>query len=201
MAKIDLKKQLKAAYKATTKPALIKIPPMKALMIDGMGNPETSAEFRQGMEALFSLSYTMKFTLKKEQGLDWTVMGPECLWWADDWTAFTEKRYDEWKFTLLIVQPDVVTAAHLRRFAKELAKKKPSPAYAKVRLGRLKEGLCAQVMHVGPYEEAPVTIGKLFEFIDAQGKKPCGKHHEVYLNDPRRVAPAKLKTIMREPVK
>jgi hypothetical protein len=200
MEKIDLKKQFKAAYKATTKPSILKIPPMKALMIDGMGDPKTSPEFRQDIEALYGLSYTMKFTLKKEQGLDWTVMGMECLWWADDPTAFPEKRYEEWKYTILVVQPDFVTPKHLRRFAAELEEKKGSPMFRKVRLGTLREGLCAQVLHVGPYQEAPKTIVMLHEFIEAQGKTACGKHHEIYLNDPRRVAPEKLKTIMREPV-
>ena len=142
----------------------------------------------------------MKFTLKKEEGLDWAVMGLEGLWWADDPSAFPEQRKDEWKWTLLIVQPDFIKAKHVRRFAAELAEKKGSQIFKKVRLEKLREGLCAQVMHVGPYKDAPATIGRLFEFIETQGKSACGKHHEVWLSDPRRMAPEKLKTIMREPV-
>jgi hypothetical protein len=201
MKKIDLRKQLKAVYKASASPALVEVPPLNCLRIDGRGDPNTSPQFRQAMEALYALSYTMKFASKKAGGPDWTVMGLEGLWWTDERDGFRMGiRRDLWHWTMLIVQPEVVTAKMLAQTAKELAAKKGNPAIAQVRLERLAEGLCAQVMHVGPYDAEEPTIAALHEFIAAQGRHPRGKHHEVYLGDPRRAAPGKLKTLLRQPV-
>lgn len=200
MEKIDLRKQLKAVYKASAKPTLVEVPPLDCLMIDGRGDPNTSPQFPQMMQALYGLSYTMKFASKKAGGPDWTVMGLEGLWWMADGQPFRIEHKSKWLWTLLIVQPEVVTAKMLARTAKDLAAKKDNPAIAQVRLERLKEGLCAQVLHVGPYSAEGPTIAALHEFITAQGKKPRGKHHEIYLGDPRRVAPERLRTILRQPV-
>jgi hypothetical protein len=200
MHKIDLRKQLKALYKAAAAPALVEVPPLSCLMIDGRGDPNTSPQFRQALEALYGLSYTMKFASKKAGGPDWTVMGLEGLWWTDDRDNFRFDRKDLWRWTLLIVQPDVVTAKTLTQTAKELAAKKDNSAIAQVRLERLSEGLCAQVLHVGPYSAEQPTIARLHEFIAAQGRKPRGKHHEIYMSDARRVPPERLKTILRQPV-
>ncbi len=170
-------------------------------MIDGRGDPNTSPRFRQAVEALYGLSYTMKFASKKAGGPDWTVMGLEGLWWTDTQGNFRiDLRKDRWNWTMLIVQPQVVTAKMLAKTAKELAAKKDNPAIAQVRLERLTEGLSAQVLHVGPYDAEAPTIALLHEFIAAQGRRPRGKHHEIYLGDPRRAAPQKLKTLLRQPV-
>jgi hypothetical protein len=201
MKKIDLKKQLAAAYKASRKPVIVQVPPLSCLMIDGRGNPNTSPQFRQIMEALYGLSYTMKFTSKMSGGPDWTVMGLEGLWWSDPQGTFRmDSPKDRWQWTMLIVQPEVVTRAMFARTAKELSAKKGNPAIAQVRLDRLAEGLCAQVLHVGPYDAEGPTIAALHEFIAAQGRKLRGKHHEIYLGDPRRAAPEKLKTLLRQPI-
>jgi hypothetical protein len=201
MDKIDLRKQLKALYKAAATPVLVELPPLSCLMIDGRGDPNTSPQFHQAMEALYGLSYTMKFASKKAGGPDWTVMGLEGLWWTGEGDGFRMGvRKDLWNWTMLIVQPEVVTAKTLAQTAKELAAKKDNPAIAQVRLERLKEGLCAQVLHVGPYSAEGPTIARLHEFIAAQGRRPRGKHHEIYLSDARRVPPERLKTILRQPV-
>ena len=201
--KIDLKKQLAAAYKASRKPVIVQVPPLSCLMIDGRGDPNASPQFRQVMEALYGLSYTMKFASKMSGGPDWTVMGLEGLWWTDPQGTFRmDCPKDRWQWTMLIVQPEVVTQAMFARTAKELFAKKGNPAIAQVRLDRLAEGLCAQVLHVGPYDAEGPTIAALHEFIVAQGQgqKPRGKHHEIYLGDPRRAAPEKLKTLLRQPI-
>jgi hypothetical protein len=201
MEKIDLKKQLKAVYKASAKPALVEVPPLNCLMIDGRGDPNSSPQFHQAMEALYGLSYTMKFASKKAGGPDWTVLGVEGLWWTDPQDHFRiDRPKDTWQWTALIVQPEVVTAKMLAQTARELFTKKGNPAITQVRLERLKEGLCAQVLHVGPYDGERPTIALLHEFIAAQGREPRGKHHEVYLSDPRRVPPQRLKTLLRQPV-
>ena len=200
MDKIDLRKQLKALYKATASPALVEVPPLSCLMIDGRGDPNSSPQFRQALEALYGLSYTMKFASKKAGGPDWTVMGLEGLWWTGEGGNFRFDRKDLWRWTLLIVQPEVVTAKMLAQTAKELSAKKDNPAIAQVRLEKFHEGLCAQVLHVGPYSAEEPTIAALHQFITDQGCKLHGKHHEIYMSDARRVPPERLKTILRHPI-
>ncbi len=155
MKKIELRKQLAAAYKASVKPALVNVPPLRCLMIDGRGDPNKSPQFQQALQALYGLSYTMKFASKKAGGPDWTVMGLEGLWWITEGEPFHMDRLDRkdsWHWTMLIVQPEVVTHPMLARTAKELSAKKDNPAIAQVRLETLQEGPCAQVLHVGPYD-------------------------------------------------
>jgi hypothetical protein len=201
LTKIDLKKDLKQFYTASQDHiALVEVPPLHFLMAEGQGDPNTSPAFQQAAETLFRLSYTLKFMLKKEQGLDWTVMPLEALWWADDMAAFTEDRRDEWKWALMILQPDFVTKETVA-LALELAqnKKNAPPLYA-ISFGRHTDGASAQVLHVGPYTAAAATIERLNRFIREKGYHFGGKHHEIYLNDPRRTPPGKLKTILRQPI-
>ncbi|HUU95942.1 MAG TPA: GyrI-like domain-containing protein [Phycisphaerae bacterium] len=203
MSKIDLKKELKQLYTASAKePAIVDVPDLVCFMIDGQGDPNTSAEFQQAIEALYGTSYTLKFMLKKRGGFpDYTVMPLEGLWWADDLAAFAELRKDEWKWTLLIVQPDFVARELFEQGVAELSRKKSPPALPKLRLDVLREGRSVQIMHVGPYSAEKSTIERLHAFMQENGCTFNGPHHEVYMGDPRRTAPEKLKTILRQPVK
>ena len=201
MDKIDLRKERPDLWKASAKaPTMVDVPAMHFLMVDGEGDPNTSAAFQQAIEALYGLSYTLKFASKMGRGIDWKVMGIEGLWWADDPEAFRAGRKDEWRWTLLIAQPDVVTAEAVEAARETLRQKKNPAALDRVRLERFDEGLSAQMLHVGPYSEEGPTIERLHAFIRNQGYDLAGKHHEIYLSDPRRVAPEKLKTILRYPV-
>jgi hypothetical protein len=202
MAKIDHKKQLKHLYAASAKqPTLVNVPPLNYLRIDGIGDPNTSSAYKNAVEALFSLSYTMKFAIKKgAAAVDYGVMPLEGLWWMDDMKQFSVTRKDEWKWTMMIMQPEVVTQAIVAACRSDLARKKDLAALSKVEFAAFKEGKAAQILHVGPFTEEGPTIQKLHDFIQAQGLKLTGKHHEIYLSDIRRAAPEKWKTIIRQPV-
>ena len=200
MMKIDLKKELKPLYTASAKAAvLVLVPPLQYLMFNGYGDPNTNPDFQAGMEALYTASYTLKFMFKKEQGLDYVVPPLEGLWWmlmAD----FDLERRDDWRWTLMIPQPEEVRRELLDQAVVAAKKKKPLPALEKLRLEIYDEGRAAQILHVGPYSEEMAAIDRLHAFIKEQGLHLCGKHHEIYLSDPRRTAPEKLKTILRQPV-
>jgi hypothetical protein len=161
---------------------------------------DTSPDYQAAVEALYSLSYTLKF-MHKRQGTDYTVLPLEGLWWADDYQAFAEGDRENWQWTALIVQPDFVSARDVALAIDQLkAKGKDLPALPQVRYERWEEGPAAQIMHLGPYDAEAETIARLHEFIQEQGLSLTGKHHEIYLSDPRRTAPEKLKTIIRQPV-
>lgn len=191
-------------YKVARKePALVQVPEIAYIMIDGHGDPNTSQEYHQAIEALYALSYGLKFALKKEHGLDYRVGPLEGLWWAQDMTAFTVDRKSDWSWTMMIAQPDAVTPAHFDEMSEQVARKKDLPALTTARLEPYKEGLCAQILHVGPFSEEGPTIAALHEFIRAQGYSfdtPACKHHEIYLSDVRRAAPEHWKTVIRQPV-
>jgi hypothetical protein len=201
MTKIDLKKDLKPFYTASADNiAIVEVPPLHFLMAEGKGNPNTAPAFQKATETLFRLSYTLKFMLKKEQGVDYTVMPLEGLWCADDLTALSEERRDEWKWTLMILQPDFVTKENVAA-ARELAQqKKNAPPLYDTTFGRHTDGQSAQILHAGPYADEGPTIARLHTFIKEKGYHFGGKHHEIYLSDPRRTAPEKLKTILRQPI-
>ncbi len=198
--KIDLKKDLKPLYAASAKAStLVTAPPLKYLMFNGYGDPDTNPDFQAGVEALYTASYTLKFMLKKGQGLDYVLPPLEGLWWmllAD----FDLEHRDDWRWTLMLAQPEKVTRELLDQAVVAAKKKKQLPALEKLRLDVYDEGRAAQMLHVGPYSEETATIDRLHAFIKEQGFHLCGKHHEIYLSDPRRTAPEKLKTILRQPV-
>ncbi|MBM4275190.1 MAG: hypothetical protein FJ134_12120 [Deltaproteobacteria bacterium] len=198
--KTDLKKTFKELYTASAKtPALVEVPRFQFLMVDGAGDPNANPFFQEAAAALFSLSYTLKFTLKKERGLDYAVMPLEGLWYADDMAAFSMDRKEDWKWTLMILQPDFITSELVSQAA-QINQKRPIPHLEKVRLTPFYEGLGAQALHVGPYCDEGPTIARLHQFIKDRGFQLGGRHHEIYLSDPRRTAPEKLKTILRQPV-
>jgi hypothetical protein len=170
-------------------------------MIDGEGDPNTTPAYAQAVEALFAVSYTTKFALKKSAlAIDYTVMPLEGLWWADDWSVFSANDRARWQWTMMIMQPDFVPAELIHESIARVGKTKNLAALAKMRLERFHEGPSAQIMHIGPFSEEGPTIAKLHAHIDAKAAR-AGKHHEIYLSDVRRAAPSKWKTIIRQPMR
>jgi hypothetical protein len=190
-------------YRASSRgPQLVRIPERAFAMIDGRGDPNTSTEYRDAHEALYSLSYTLKFALKKELGRSYCVGALEGLWWADDMTAFALEVKADWRWTMMMCQPDDATPERFARAQDDISRRKPLAALGSVRLERYTEGLSAQIMHIGPYSAEGPTIARLHAFIQASGGIFDGrrqKHHETYLSDPRRAAPGKWRTIIRQP--
>lgn len=198
--KLDLKKDLQHLYRATADPALVEVPAITYLMIDGHGDPNTAPEYAEAVQALYSVAYTAKFALKKSGGPDVAVMPLQGLWWVPDMATFSATDKATWDWTAMIAQPDVVTPELVDAARSAAAAKCPAAALARLRLDTLVEGRAAQVLHVGPYATEGPTIERLHAFIADQGLQLRGKHHEIYLGDPRRTAPERLKTIIRQPV-
>ena len=211
MDKIDFKKQDKPLYTGKVgRFDILDVPEMSFLSIDGQGDPNTSQAYGMSVAALYGLSYSLKFYGKKAHGVDHVVGPLEGLWWADDMAAFSARDKSSWKWTMMIRQPEWVTDAEFREVrAQQLvktAKKKDAATDAEhinqVVFKRFAEGKAVQVMHVGPYDdEGPVLAQMHDQFIPENGLEMRGLHHEIYLSDPRKVAPEKLKTILRQPVK
>jgi hypothetical protein len=203
MQKIDLRKEWKHLYKPSPKKVeIVDVPQMNFLMIDGRGDPNTSQEFQEAVEALFGVSYTAKFMVKKgEIAVDYSVMPLEGLWWMDDMAEFSIERKHEWKWTAMIMQPEYVSADLLQTAMAQVEKKKNPAALSKLRFESYHEGEAAQILHIGPFAEEGPTIAKIHQFIEDNGYALSGKHHEIYLSDFRRAAPEKLKTIIRQPLK
>jgi len=201
MKKIDHKKELKHLYSASAKKIVeVDVPAMRFLMVDGQGDPNTSDDYARDVEALFSVSYTAKFMIKKgTRQLDYSVMPLEGLWWADDLSAFTKDQRASWKWTMMIMQPDVVSDDVIDAAIESVRTKKGLPALDKLRVETFAEGRCAQVLHVGPFTEEGPTIERLHEYIRSKASL-TGKHHEIYLSDIRRADPKKWKTIIRQPM-
>lgn len=200
--KIDLRKELKQLYNPPAKEvALVEVPDMAYLMVDGSGNPNTAQEYQDALNTLYNVSYTLKFLIKKELSIDYPVMALEGLWWTNNMLEFSMDNKDIWHWTSMIMQPECVTAELVARVCEELRQKKDLPALSKLRIERFHEGLSAQIMHIGPYAAEKPTIEKLHAYIKEHGYEFNGKHHEIYLSDPRRAAPEKMKTVVRQPVK
>ena len=187
-------------YRATSTPTLIDVPTMTFLMLDGRGDPNTSADYAAAVQALYTLSYSVKFAVKRTLGVQVKVAPLEGFWWAEDMSAFLRADKSAWQWTAAIRQPTELTPELLDDVAAEVARKKDVPAAAAVRLELFTEGLSAQILHVGPYSAEEPTITRLHAFIAEQGYALGGRHHEIYLGDPRRAAPEKLRTIIRQPV-
>ena len=202
-AKLDMKKKYKAAYTAKTDPAFVDVPPFNCLMVDGEGDPSLEPWFQKAVEALYAASYTLKFQLKeKSPHKDYVVMPLEGLWWSEDMDAYLHPgRRGEWKWTLFMVQPDHASDGSVAKALDAAKAKKNNPALDHLRFTLFAEGHSAQLLHVGPYDQEGPAVGRLHAFIAESGFTPLGKHHEVYLSDPRRTAPEKLKTILRQPVR
>lgn len=202
MEKIDFKKTLKHLYAPSAKEVMeVDVPDTNYLMIDGEGDPNTSQLYSDAIEALYAVSYAVKFMVKKGPlSVDYSVMPLEALWWADDMSSFTTEDKSNWKWTVMISQPSFVTRENIELAISEVKRKKNPVAISGMRLECLSEGKCAQIMHVGPFTEEGPAIEKVHKFIGSRGK--CiGKHHEIYLTDIRKAAPSKWKTIIRQPMK
>ncbi len=202
MKKIDFKKEFGKLYFPSAKDVVVvDVPPMNFAMVDGAGNPNRNPAFQQAIEALYGVSYTLRFGLKKQGVAEYRVGPLESLWWTDASGGFSMDPKEEWKWTSMILQPDVVTRAHFQEAVSQLKEKRNPVALSKVRLERFHEGLSAQVLHIGPYSAEKPTIERIHLFIQENGYKLSGKHHEIYLGDPRRSAPEKLKTVLRQPMR
>ncbi len=205
LSKFDLRKDLKELFAPPAKTAvLVEVPELNYVMVDGRGYPGEAPEFQDKTGLLFGLAYTLKFALKKDAGrpFDFAVPPLSGLYCADDPACFMDKsRGNEWQWTLAIPLPDRVTPAVFERARQALKEKKNPPHVEAAYLKKYREGLCAQVMHLGPYSEEAPTIRRLHAFFLDQGYAFAGPHHEIYLGDPRRTAPAKLKTVLRQPVR
>jgi hypothetical protein len=199
VTKRDLKRELKNLYDAPRTPVVVNVPTMRFLMVDGRGDPNTSKEYAEGVEALYTASYAAKFAVKKGPGdVDYGVMPLEGLWWTEDMSRFSVDDKAAWSWTIMIMQPDVANERILADAIKAAREKKDLPALSMIRVEEFAEGKAAQVLHVGPFTTEGPTIERLHAFVDAQGKR-TGKHHEIYLSDIRRAAPAKWKTVIRQP--
>ncbi len=204
MSKIDFKKEFKHLYRpSTTDFESVDVPPMNFLMSDGHGDPNVAQEYREAIEALYAVAYKMKFMSKKEIGRDYVVPPLEGLWWAEDMASFTEARDKSvWDWTMMIMTPEWVKPEMYEQALEEVRVKKDLPGLSKVRLEAYHEGLVVQIMYVGSYEEEGPTLARMHkEWIPENGYIANGKHHEIYLSDPRRVDPKKLKTILRQPIR
>jgi hypothetical protein len=201
MLKVDLKKDLKHLYQASPRePAIVEVPVFDFLMLDGAGDPQDSPQFQAAVAALFAVAYTLKIMVKKAAAVDYRVMPLEGLWYADDMVAFSPERRDRWKWTLMILQPPYVSSNLVRLALEQVVKKQKLEPLARLKFLKYKEGLAAQIMHLGPYDAAGPVVARLHAFIQEKGGELRGKHHEIYLSDPRRTAPENLKTILRQPM-
>ncbi len=202
MSKVDYKKELKHLYQPSAKKfQVVDVPPMNFLMIDGHGDPNTAQEYQDAVEALYGVAYKLKFISKKEEEKDYVVPPLEGLWWAGDMETFTTQRdKSAWDWTMMIMQPEWITPVMVEEAVKQVEKAKGLPALSKLRSETYHEGLAVQVMHLGSFDDEGPTIASMHAFAAENGYALAGKHHEIYLSDPRRVAPEKLKTVLRQPV-
>ncbi len=206
MKKLDLRKQYKHLYLPSAKEVVVvDVPAFNFAMIDGEiepgYTPSTSRSFQQALTALYGISYTLKFMskLRVQNPIDYTVMALEGLWWVED-GEFNLQQPENWRWTAMMMQPDHITEAMYQQALEQLREKKPNPALDKLRFESFQEGLCVQIMHIGPYANEPDTLAKMEAYARENAYTLCGKHHEIYIGDPRRAAPEKLKTVLRHPI-
>jgi hypothetical protein len=206
MEKIDLRRELKHLYAPSAKKVeVVKVPKFNFVMVDGRiepgASPSTSAAFHNAMEAVYGVAYTLKFMskLRPKNPIDYGVMALEGLWWVDS-GQFEFGSPEPWNFTLMVLQPKHITQTMVRQAVQRVSEKHDSPALAGLRLAGFAEGLCIQIMHLGPYAEEPRTVERMKAFARENGYVARGKHHEIYLGDPRRAKPEKVRTILRQPV-
>lgn len=199
--KLDLYKEHKAEYVARKKPVLVEVGAAKYLTIDGTGPPEGD-EFQAGIQAMYSMAFTIKMTRKFAGEGDYKVCHMEGLWWSGRKTTdFLDVPKSRWKWKLLIRVPDFITDRDLAEAKQALRKKGKPPEFERVKLERIAEGRCVQALHVGPYAREHETITRMHALAEAEGLRIHGRHHEIYLSDPRRVPPERLRTILRHPVR
>jgi hypothetical protein len=206
MKTLDLRKQLKHLYAPpANKVSLVDVPAMQFAMISGViepgKGPSTSAAFKEALQALYGIAYTLKFMSKRRKSnpIDYPVMALEALWWVSQGSYLDPGQ--PWKWTAMILQPGHITPKMFADGVAQLKEKKPSPGISRLRLKPFHEGLCVQALHLGPYAEEPRTLQRMQEFAAENGYVFRGKHHEIYLGDPTRSRPEKLRTTLRHPLK
>jgi hypothetical protein len=193
---------LKHLYQPTHKAfTVVDVPPLPFLMVDGQGDPNTTPEFQEAMQALYGMAYTLKFASKGQMGIDFTVMAVEGLWWTGDRAELDLADKSYWQWTAMIVLPDAITSEMVEAARAALARKKDVPALSRLRFEIYHEGLSVQIMYYGAYAGEGPTIARMHQFIRDNDYAFNGKHHEIYLGDPRRTAPEKLRTVLRQPVR
>ncbi len=199
---IDLKKMLPGYRAPRGRFEIIDLPEMRYLMVDGHGDPNTSPAYADALAALYPVAYTLKFTSRRELGRDYVVPPLEGLWWAEDMEVFTTARdKSQWSWTMMLMVPDWLDEDDVETALDRVRATKAPSRLADLRVASLAEGRCVQTLHVGPFEdEGPVLARMHHEFIPDQGLRLAGTHHEIYLGDPRRAAPERLRTILRQPV-
>ena len=203
MSKIDFKKEYKTLFAPPKKFVVVDVPEMQFLMVDGHGDPNVAPAYQAALEALYGVAYKLKFISKKQSGKDYVVPPLEGLWWAEDMASFSNARdKSQWDWTMMIMTPEWITLEMFADAVEQVGKGKKSAALDGIRLESYHEGLAVQIMHIGSYdEEGPTLLEMHTRFIPENGFIENGKHHEIYLSDPRRVAPDSLKTILRQPVR
>ena len=201
--KVDLKKSLDAYRARRGEFRVVDVPTMRYLMVDGRGDPNTSRAYADALAALYPVAYALKFASRRQLGRDYVVPPLEALWWADDMAAFTTARdKSRWRWTTMILTPDWIGADLVAEALAAVGAKRDRPAsLGQVRLEAVEEGRCVQTLHIGSYEDEADVLAEMHDrFIPEAGLRMTGKHHEIYLSDARRVAPERLRTILRQPV-
>ena len=200
--KVDLEKSLDSYRAKRGEFRVLDVPASSYLMVDGHGDPNTAPEYAAAIEALYPVAYATKFASKLDLERDYVVPPLEALWWADDMEAFTARRdKSQWHWTVMIMLPEWITADLVAAAVARVEAKRRPASLDRVRLETLEEGRCVQTLHVGSYDDEAAVLVELHDvFIPDAGLRMTGKHHEIYLSDPRRVEPAKLRTILRQPV-
>jgi hypothetical protein len=203
MEKLDYRKDLKELYSPSAKRvSLVDVPRMNFVAVEGRGDPNTSGDFRAAMQALYTISYATKFMLRKEgAGPEFSVAPAEALWWTGDAERFDPNDKRAWRWKLMIMQPRHISIEIFDRARSQASEKKEAPALQKAEFIVFHEGLSAQVMHIGPYAEESAAIERLYAFIEENGYSFNGRHHEIYLGDPGKTRPERLKTVIRQPVR
>jgi hypothetical protein len=201
-AKYDVKRELRHCYAPkNTDWELVDVPELRFIAVDGHGDPNTTETYRHAVEALYSVAYTAKFASKGDLGRDFVVGPLEGLWWADDMDDFLIRRKDRWQWRLLIHMPDWITDGMIDDAKRTAHAKKGLPSIPDVRPETLHEGTSAQALHIGSYDDETPILARLHdEYLPANNLRETGLHHEIYLSDPRRTDPARLKTVLRQPV-
>lgn len=203
MQRYDVRTEHRELYRPNAKTfAVVDVPPLRYLAIDGSGDPNTSPVYVAAVRALYAVAYALKFAARSTHGRDIAVAPLEGLWRADDPGAFRRRAKGDWQWTMLIHQPDWITDDDLSAARRKAAAKADPGALERLRLFELHEGRSVQILHVGPYDDEGPTLERLHdEFMPEHGLTWNGDHHEVYLGDPRRAAPERLRTILRQPVR
>lgn len=201
--RLDVKRELDCYRARRGQVRVLDVPPLQYLMVDGHGDPDTGPEYPRALQVLYPLAYVLRALSRTDTGRDYVVPPLEGLWWADDMSAFTTRRDTAaWDWTMMIMTPDWLGAEHVATALAAVGTRSPTLPLELVRLGALAEGLSVQTLHVGSFDtEGPVLADLHERFLPEHGLELDGRHHEVYLSDPRRTAPARLRTILRQPVR